>query len=108
MTLEELEKTALNVPGDWTHIEWEPGYPIEHNAGEPEHDPVSHPLHYCRGGIECIAAIEAWGLNYNLGSALAYIMRAGHKEGVDPRQDIAKAQWYIARELKRLEGDSGK
>jgi hypothetical protein len=61
------------------------------------HDPVSQPSHYKVGGIETIDFIEAKGLNYNLGNAIKYITRADHKGS--KAQDLAKAIWYLRREI---------
>ena len=61
---------------------------------------VNHPPHYNRGEIECIAAIEDWELGYHLGSAVAYIMRAGHKPDSTLEKDLKKAVWYINRYLE--------
>lgn len=59
-------------------------------------DPIN-PDHYKFGGIETIDFIEAKNLNYNLGNAVKYISRAGHKGSrVD---DLKKALWYLHREL---------
>jgi len=69
-----------------------------------EHDPVSHPPHYCIGGIECIDVIEAWGLGFHLGNALKYIARAGRKEGATSVTDLEKAAFYLAREIERQKG----
>lgn len=56
-----------------------------------------NPEHYKIGGIETIDFIEAKNLNYNLGNAVKYISRAGHKGScVD---DLKKAVWYLQREL---------
>jgi hypothetical protein len=65
-------------------------------------DKVDHPAHY--GGdttYEAIKVIEAWDLNFNLGSALKYISRAGKKPGEDELDDLNKAKWYVAREIER-------
>ena len=59
---------------------------------------ISHPKHYCRGGIECRHVIDAWELSYNLGTALAYICRAYHKGA--PDKDIAKAIQHLQFELE--------
>jgi len=79
-------------------------------------DPVSHPSHYTDGGIETIDFIEAKKLNYNLGNVVKYITRAGKKSRLDlviqtPYQidcskleDLEKAAWYLAREIKTLKG----
>jgi len=61
------------------------------------HDPVNQPSHYKVGGIETIDFIEAKGLNYNLGNAIKYITRADHKGS--KAQDLAKAIWYLRREI---------
>lgn len=60
---------------------------------------VDHPSHYNVGKIEVIDAIEAWELNFSLGNAVKYIARADHKG--KPIEDLAKARWYIEREIER-------
>lgn len=52
-----------------------------------EEKAVNHPDYYKRGGVEAIDAIEAWGLGFNLGNAVKYIARAGHKTA-DSLQDL--------------------
>lgn len=66
-----------------------------------EHDPVNHPRHYTShpSGIECIDVVEH--MNFNRGNAVKYIWRAGDKG--DELEDLKKAQWYITREVARLE-----
>lgn len=65
---------------------------------------VDHPSHY--GGkdnvYEAIKVIEAWGLNFNLGSVLKYVSRAGKKPGEELLKDLEKAEWYVRREIERL------
>jgi hypothetical protein len=65
-----------------------------------EHDPVNHPEHYTShpSGIECIQITEHF--NFNLGNAIKYLWRSGHKDSVI--QDLEKARWYIDREIMRL------
>jgi len=63
-------------------------------------DQVNHPSHYTQGKYEVIDVIEDWNLGFNLGNAIKYIGRAGHKD--DIVQDLEKAKWYIEREIKRL------
>ena len=72
------------------------------NASEA--DPINHPSHYTDGGIETIDFIEAKGLNYNCGNATKYISRAGKKDKAERAVDIAKAIWYLQRELDTLKG----
>jgi hypothetical protein len=69
-----------------------------------EHDPINHPSHYTDGGIETIDFIEAKKLNYNCGNATKYISRAGKKDKAERAVDIAKAIWYLERELSTLKG----
>jgi hypothetical protein len=72
----------------------------------PEHkqsDAVSHPEHY--GGkdntYEAIKVIEAWSLNFCLGNVVKYLSRAGKKGS--KLEDLKKAQWYLNREIEKLE-----
>lgn len=71
-----------------------------------ESDMVNHPTHYTShpSGIEVIQITEH--MNFCLGNAIKYILRAdlkGKKE-----EDIKKAIWYLNRELDRLErSDNG-
>ena len=65
-------------------------------------DPVSHPAHYCMGGIEVLDAIEAWGLGYHRGNAVKYIARAGRKDPAKEVEDLRKARFYLDREIERL------
>jgi hypothetical protein len=71
---------------------------------ESNSDLISHPSHYTDGGIETIDFIEAKRLNYNCGNATKYISRAGKKAAAERVVDIAKAIWYLERELSTLKG----
>lgn len=66
-------------------------------------DLINHPPHYTShpSGVECIQVTEH--MNFNLGNAMKYIWRAGLKSD-DAMDDLAKAGWYIEREMKRLKG----
>jgi len=62
-------------------------------------DMVNHPPHYNSGGLECIDAIEASMepkafQGYLKGNVLKYVWRYEKKGGP---QDLAKAQWYLAK-----------
>ena len=63
-------------------------------------DSVNHPQHYTEhpSGVECIDITEH--MNFCLGNATKYIWRAGLKGNAI--EDLEKAGWYIAREIKRL------
>jgi len=65
-------------------------------------DPVEHPAHYCRNGVELIDIIES--LPYCRGAAMKYIYRAGVKDKSKELEDLRKAAWMIAREIARLSG----
>jgi hypothetical protein len=68
-------------------------------------DMVNAPPHYtshparceCGRGIECIQIAEHMG--FSLGNAMKYIWRADLKG--DPIENLRKAEFYIAREIKR-------
>lgn len=62
---------------------------------------VNHPSHYNShpAGIECIDVVEHF--NFNLGNAIKYLWRAGLKGSTE--EDLKKAQWYVTRELERIE-----
>lgn len=63
-------------------------------------DPVNRPVHYTRGGIECIDAIRASMTpeefnGFLKGNAIKYQWRYRHKG--NPVQDLSKAAWYLQR-----------
>ena len=58
---------------------------------------------YYKGKVEVIDAIEAWGLNFHRGNAVKYIARAGKKDPTKEIEDLKKTEWYIHREIQRLE-----
>ena len=65
---------------------------------------VKSPKHYTEGRkFEPKDVIRDWGLNFNLGSALKYIARAGRKD--DIVQDLRKAQEYIEFEIQAIEAE---
>ena len=55
--------------------------------------------------------IKAWGLDWNLGTALKYIERRGHKQGETTLKDLKKALTYIhfavEDEEERLASEKG-
>lgn len=64
---------------------------------------VSHPSHYADGReYEPKDVIRDWGLNFNLGSAIKYISRAGKKDWNPITQDLMKAKQYIEFEIEAL------
>jgi len=71
--------------------------PIQRNHTEQQPDMVNHPKHYNVDGYEVIDIIDAFGLNFNMGNALKYLLRADRKGNKE--QDINKAIWYLQREI---------
>jgi hypothetical protein len=68
-------------------------------------DLINQPPHYRQGEIECIDAIEAALTpeefrGYCKGNTLKYIWRERHK---GQGSSLAKATWYLARLLGKLE-----
>lgn len=73
---------------------------------DKSYEKVDHPEHYqSRSGIEAIEVIESYGLNFSLGSAVKYILRAGKKPSENSVDDLSKAIWYLQREIERLSKD---
>ena len=67
-------------------------------------DLINDPPHYkTKSGVEAIHIIEAFGLNYHVGNAVAYLLR--HERKGDPLSDLRKAKWFIDREISRREGN---
>lgn len=56
----------------------------------------SHP-----SGVECITIIE-W-MSFNCGTAIKYLWRAGLKPGNDTLKDLKKAEYYIKREIQKIQ-----
>ena len=83
---------------------------IDRNDKEQNTDNVNHPQHYtwikelC--GIEVIDITRH--MDFCLGNAAKYILRAGHKKDAsltdtDKKvEDLKKAIWYINDEIKRI------
>lgn len=62
---------------------------------------VNHPKHY--GGednpMEVIKIINHYGLNFELGNVLKYLIRADKKG--NRKQDLQKALWYLQHEINK-------
>ena len=84
-----------------------------------EYDHVNHPPHYNwlidKCGIEVIDI--ARHLDFDLGNAIKYILRAGKKPIISKEnininkaaiQDLQKAIWYINDKIKMLENEINK
>ncbi len=66
-------------------------------------DPVNHPPHYTShpSGVECITVTEH--MPFNVGTAVKYLWRAGIKDPAATIEDLQKAEWYVRREIERLQ-----
>lgn len=68
-------------------------YATEEEKTEGTYDPVDRPKHY----VEQAATIEPIEVlrfaPFDLGNALKYMIRAGHKD--NELQDLKKAEWYL-------------
>ena len=70
---------------------------------ELKNDVIHKPKHYCFSKFEPKDVIREWGLNFNLGSAVKYIARAGRKD--DIIQDLKKAREFLTFEIEALEAE---
>lgn len=68
-----------------------------------ETDIIKHPKHYNAhpSGIECIEVVQHF--EFNIGTAIKHLWRAGLKDGMSYKTDLEKAKQYIEFELKRFE-----
>lgn len=64
---------------------------------------VDHPKHYNITKFEVIDIIEEFELDFHLGNAIKYILRAKHKGKY--KEDLEKAIWYLNRELEKYAQD---
>lgn len=72
-----------------------------------EHNAVSHPSHYCEGRkYEPKDVIRDWEMNFNIGSAVKYLSRAGRKG--DIIEDLEKAKQFIQFEIDYLKQEKAK
>lgn len=64
---------------------------------------IFHPAHYISGRkYEPAKVAYDWSLDFNLGSALKYISRAGRKDENSAEKDIAKAIAFLIKELEAI------
>tara|TARA_R110000824_G_scaffold222785_1_gene410555 strand:+ start:5712 stop:6281 length:570 start_codon:yes stop_codon:yes gene_type:complete len=90
------DKTHFNK-GEEIHDLYQDYYPY---TMKKKTEMVNHPKHYNPGKIEVITAIEDWGLDFNEGNVIKYIVRAKQKN--NRKQDLEKALWYINRMIVNL------
>ena len=66
-------------------------------------DNVNHPAYYTDGQIEVSDFIADKNLNFFRGNVIKHICRAGKKDPDKEIEDLKKAEWYLNREIDRLE-----
>ena len=69
---------------------------------ESNSDMVNNPAHYQGKTFEVIDIINDYGLNFELGNAIKYILRADKKG--NKKQDLEKSIWYLNHELSKFRG----
>ena len=53
-------------------------------------------------GLQVIDVINHFGLDFPLGNALKYLLRAGKKNPSDPIEDLEKALFYIQEKIRLI------
>jgi len=66
-------------------------------------DPIN-PDHYKGNGMSAIDVVDAFELDYYLGSAWKYMARYGKKG--DPIEQLEKARWFLDRRIEQLQSHS--
>ena len=73
-----------------------------------EHDEIN-PDHYkAVDGSQVIDVIELYGLDFYIGNAIKYMLRAGRKAYAPAATDLEKAVWYLQRKIQTLSGSPEK
>ena len=62
---------------------------------------INDPDYYSKGEVSVADFIDTYGLNFNRGNIVKYVVRAGQKQGEDAVTALLKAQWYLGREIIR-------
>jgi hypothetical protein len=60
---------------------------------------IQQPDHYQGNGMNANEVIRAFDLNFALGNAVKYVLRAGRKPDESAVDDLRKAIWYLNDEL---------
>lgn len=104
-------KVIVNLPEVTTDKEhFVPAFKTSSSAARVNDDKVNHPPHYTwledKCGIEVIDITRH--MDFDLGNAIKYILRAGHKEeegytnNEKEIEDLQKAVWYINDRINQL------
>jgi hypothetical protein len=81
------------MESNFKNVEW---------PGDVKKEMVDHPAHYQGNSFEVIDIINDYKLNFEMGNAIKYILRADKKG--NKKQDIEKAIWYLNHELSKFIG----
>ena len=63
-------------------------------------DPLNPDYYITEEGLEATQVMEAFRLNFHLGSCVQYILRAGKKRKNKRIRDLEKARWHLNREIE--------
>jgi Protein of unknwon function (DUF3310) len=66
---------------------------------EEKSDKVNPPAHYHAHGLEVVDVIKAFDLDFDLGTAIKYILRADKRGSRET--DLEKAIWYLQHALRK-------
>lgn len=95
------DTTSINVDIYFTYI----GPTLNKEPFLKSSDNINHPQHYSwlkdKCGVEVIDITRH--LDFDLGNAIKYILRAGRKK--DAVEDLKKAIWYLEDKIKILENE---
>jgi hypothetical protein len=84
----------------WTNIpKADNNIGITVSTGGNKKEMVNHPSHYQSSRFEVIDIIEEFNLDFRIGNAIKYILRAGKKGNT--KEDLRKAMWYISRYIEK-------
>ena len=75
---------------------------IEKSPSNDDRGMINHPKHYSDGIYEVINIIDHYKLDFSLGNAVKYILRAGVKDINKEIEDLEKAKWYIQHKIDLL------
>lgn len=89
-----LEIKVLADPGFETYLR------DDGNIGVRPVEKIDHPPHYQGNKYEVIDIIEDFKLDFHLGNAIKYILRAGKKD--NKLDDLNKAIWYLERACQNI------
>jgi hypothetical protein len=75
------------------------GYePFKTDKNPSNYDPIKPSHHRGKTGIQVWDVVEEFELNFNIGSSISYLLRAGKKPDQPYLQELDKAIKFIERE----------